>query len=194
MSYSFSAFWAEVKGLPALVQNSAKELRRLSSLTSTSMLLALNLVLHQFLTLFISSMLRITFGFLTVGATGMLFGPVMAGVSCAIGDVLKYFIRNDGGTFFPGFTLVQFVAGFLYGLFLYKKPVSLGRVFLCKLVVMAVVSLWLDPLLLTVLYGKAFWATLPARLLKCAIMLPIETAMLYTVLKTISVRLPKLRV
>ena len=148
------------------------------------MLTALNLVIHSF-TIFINAYLRITFGFLTVGVCALFYGPFLSGLGCAVADVLKFFIRNDGGGFFIGFTANEFVSGFLYGLILYKKPVTLARTFVARLSAMLIVSLLLNPLCLSLLYGDAFLALVSMRLLKNLIMLPIETLMLYTLLKKI---------
>ena len=49
-------------------------------------------------------------------------------------DIIKFMLKPDGG-FMPGFTFNAMLAAFIYGLFLYKKPLSLKRMLAAKLVV-----------------------------------------------------------
>ena len=153
------------------------------------MLSAVSVILNQF-TLFISQLLRISFTFLAVGTSAMLFGPVLTGALGAITDVLKYIVRNDGGAFFLGFTFNEFLRGFLYGLFFYRKRITPARVFAAQLTVILVINLLLNPLWLSILYRDAFGALVMMRLAKNAVMFPIDSLMLYFVLKKIAVLRP----
>ena len=175
--------------LPELVRGSARELRSLRSLTGGSMLAALSVILNQF-TIFFSQLLRLSFTFLAIGVSGMLFGPVLTGALGAVTDVLKYLVRNDGGFFFPGFTLNEFLRGFLYGLFLYRRPVTFGRVFAAQLSILLTITLLLNPLWLSLMYGQAFWALVSMRLVKNLILLPVESAMLFFLLKKVAALRP----
>ena len=190
MLEKFKYLAAEFIGLPRLVSDSAAELKNLRSLTGSGLLSALSVILNQF-TIFFSQVLRVSFTFLPIALSGMLYGPVLTGSLGAVVDILKYFTRNDGGAFFPGFTISEFIVGFLYGLFLYRKRVTLPRVFMARLTVTVVNNLFLTPLWLSMLYGDAFVALVAARIVKNIIMLPIETALLYVILKQVSaLRLP----
>ena len=106
---------------------SAQELHRVPSLTAAAMLAAVALVLNQF-TIAVSQFLEIGFTFLAAGVCAFLFGPWMAGLMGIVTDLIGYFLRPNGG-FFPGFTLNEFLLGFLYGCWLYKKPPSWRRTF-----------------------------------------------------------------
>lgn len=62
---------------------------------------------------------------------------------------------------------------------------------MARLTVTVVNNLFLTPLWLSMLYGDAFVALVAARIVKNIIMLPIETALLYVILKQVSaLRLP----
>ena len=98
-------------------------------------------------------------------------------------DVAGYFLRPNGG-FFPGFTLNEFLLGFLYGCWLYKKPVSLWRTFFACLSAVLVINLVLTPLWLNIMYGNAFVIS-GMRLIKNAVKLPLDTALLYFLLKAV---------
>lgn len=88
------------------------------------MLAALSLVLNQF-TIAVSQFLEIGFSFLAAGTCAFLYGPWLAGLMGIVTDVAGYFLRPNGG-FFPGFTLNEFLLGFLYGCWLYKNPCPCG--------------------------------------------------------------------
>lgn len=184
MLQSIQMFFTEVRKLPALVESSGQEMRRVTSLTGAAMLAALNVVFNQFTVVF-SLTQKLGFSFLTVGISGMLYGPVLTGMIGVITDILKFFIGPPSGAFFPGFTISEFVQGFLYGIFLYRKPVTLGRVFAAKLTTTVVINLTLTPLWLSMMYGKAFFALVGARLVKNILMLPIETMLLFFLLKKV---------
>ena len=90
---------------------------------------------------------------------------------------------NWGRPVFSRFSFNEFLSGFLFGLFLYRKPISLPRVFFARLSVVVLINLILTPLWLSILYKNAFIVLLATRIVKNLIMLPIETAILYVVCK-----------
>ena len=143
---------------------------------------ALSLVLNQF-TIAVSQFLEIGFSFLAAGTCAFLYGPWLAGLMGIVTDVAGYFLRPNGG-FFPGFTLNEFLLGFLYGCWLYKKPVSLWRTFCACLSAVLVINLVLTPLWLNIMYGNAFVIS-GMRLIKNAVKLPLDTALLYFLLKAV---------
>ena len=167
-------------GFAARLRDAAREVRRTASLAGAAMLAAVGLTLNQ-IVIPVSQFLEIGFAFLAAGACGFLYGPWMAGLMGIVTDIAGYFLRPNGG-FFPGFTLNEFLLGFLYGCWLYKKPVSLWRTFCACLSAVLLINLLLTPLWLHLMYGNAFVLT-TLRLVKNAIKLPVDTALLYCVLK-----------
>ncbi len=147
------------------------------------MLLALRVILG-FFTVNVSILLKIGFAFLPVAVAGMLFGPVVGGTIGAAGDIVGYFIQPTG-PYFPGFTVSSFVAGFLYGMVLYRRRISFVRSFSAKAIVTAAVSLLLNPLWLSMLYGKAFFTILSFRITANLVSLPVNAVLLFAVLKII---------
>ena len=163
-----------------------EEIHRLSSMVGTAMLAALHLVLNQF-TFAVSQFLEIGFTFLATASAAYLYGPWLAGLMGIVADTLGYFLRPNG-TYFPGWTLNEFLLGFLYGCWLYKKPVTLWRTFAACLSAVLLINLCLTPLWLHLVYGNAFVIT-GLRLVKNLIKLPIDTLLLYTLLKALQARL-----
>lgn len=145
------------------------------------LLLGLFIALEVILTRFLSvenSIVRISFEFIPIAISAILFGPVMAGTGAAIADVLGMLLFPKGA-FFPGFTFSAFVSGFLYGVFLYSKKITLKRTFFAVLSVIVICSLVLNTIWLLILTKNGAYAIVTARLVKCTVFLPVQTIMIY---------------
>ncbi len=159
------------------------------NLVICGMMAALAVVLGYVASIDLGPYIRIGFSGLPNRLVEFLFGPV---VGCFFGgalDILKFLVKPTG-TFFPGFTFNAMLAGVIYGFILYKKPVSVLRILAAEFLVKLIVNCGLNTLWISVLYGKGFFVLLPARLLKNAIMLPIDSAIIFLML-TLAVRLSK---
>lgn len=168
------------------------ELHRLRSLCGCGMLMALNIVLDQF-KIILSPTLQISPGFLSTAVCGWAFGPLLAALGCGITDILKFLLRPDG-PFNLVWTAVAFVPGVVYGLVLYRRPVTLWRTALAKALTTLIVNLGLNPLCMAWLYGNgSYWYFLSSRLLKNLLLLPLEIALLYALLRVAEKALPALR-
>jgi ECF transporter S component (folate family) len=141
--------------------------------------IALEIILTRFLSIN-TPIVRIGFGFLPVAMIGILYGPLWAGLAYALGDVLGMLLF-PAGPYFPGFTLTAFLTGLVYGYFLYNKPINWKRVLIPVSIVVLILNLCLDTFWLHILMGNAVIALLPARLLKCAIMLPVQLILIQAV-------------
>jgi len=175
-----------LKNLRNSLKLSAENFGSIPAIAVCGMLLALKIVLGYF-TVPVGNLLKIGFSFLPIAVSGMLFGPAISAVLGAVGDIVSYVVQPSG-PFFPGFTLNAMISGFLYGAILYRKPVSFLRVLAAKTSVTVIISLMLNPLWLSILYGKAFIVVFAARIATNLILLPIETTMLYTLLKIMEKR------
>lgn len=142
-------------------------------------LIALEIILTRFFSIN-TPILRIGFGFLPVAMTGILYGPIWAGLSYALGDVLGMLLFPSG-PYFPGFTLTAFLTGLVYGFILHNKPVTWKRVLMSAFLVCFALNLCLDTYWLYILMNQGVFAILPARLLKFAIMLPVQVLLIQTV-------------
>ena len=165
------------------IKSSAKELDSVPTISVTGMLIAISVVL-SFFNLVISNVLQVSFSFLPLAAGGMLFGPVVGGIMGVLSDVLGYFVRPNG-PFFPGFTLNALISGALYGFFLYRRPVTLKRVIAVSVLITIIVNMLLNPLWLSMMYGNAFIVLFTGRIIKNLVMLPINTALLVSILKLV---------
>ena len=121
-------------------KRSAKELGNIRCLSVTAILIALDLVLKAYVTIrFPAPIGKISVAFLALAAIGMLYGPVVSSLAAAITDILGLVVSQEMSAFNPMYTLVEVMAGFLYGLFLYnisvvKPDFSGGKAFFKSLV------------------------------------------------------------
>lgn len=151
--------------------------------TTTIVVIAFLMALEIILTRFLSIQLpivRLGFGFLPVALMGILYGPLWAGATYALGDILGMLIFPSPFPYFPGFTLTALLVGIVYGLVLHNNQITWKRTLLATSIVCILLNLGLDTLWLYLTMDKAVVALMPARLLKCAIMLPVQTILIYT--------------
>lgn len=96
--------------------------RKLSTkvLVKAGFLATVSIVLTRFFSLMIPlgglPALRVGFGSIPLIMAGMMFGPVVGGITGIVADVVGYMINPMGGTFFPGFTLTAALYGIISGL------------------------------------------------------------------------------
>ncbi len=146
----------------------------LCKIVIVAMMIALEIVLHRFLA-YSTAVVQIHLGFLPIAAVAMLYGPIWSGVAWAIADFIGITLfPTGGGGFFPGFTLSLFLCGVVFGLFLYGGKRSFWSVLAAVLINAVCFSLLLDTFWLKVYWGYGFLAMLPTRLIKVAVMVPIQ--------------------
>jgi ECF transporter S component (folate family) len=163
--------------------SSYKEFTNLLCIVLLGMFGAISIVLG-YLTVMPVETLKITFVFLPNEFIYYLFGPAVGALFGAVMDILNFFVKPMGGYFF-GFTLSGILTGLLYGFLLYKKPVSVARLAIATLIRIVFIDLLLNTYWLQVMYGYNFIAMLPGRALKSFIMLPVETLLLFGLIKGI---------
>ncbi len=148
-------------------------MKKTKILVYMSLFVAMYVVLTYLIPVIKIDIIRISFGFVPQAFASMLFGPLIGGVGSAAGDILGMLIAPSGA-YFAGFTLSAFLAGMIYGLFLYNKPKTLLRIILAVLCITIFIDIGLNTYWLTILLGKGYMALLPARVIKSAAMLPVQ--------------------
>lgn len=142
-----------------------------------SLLIALEIVLSRFLSIS-TPHLKIGFAFVPLALCAMLYGPVWAGTAGALADFLGA-ILFPIGPYFPGFTLTNCLAGILFGLCLRRERsdrwgfilLAVGLKGLC-------LSLLLNTLWISMLYGTPYLVLLPTRVFQCAVEMPVQIIVL----------------
>lgn len=170
-----------MKKFATLFSDSRNELREVRTITTAAMFAALSVVLG-FFTLVIGDYIKIGFSTIANQFVYYLFGPVVGGFFGGALDLIKFF-TNPTGAYFPGFTLSATLAGVLYGMFLYKKTLTLPRVLVAEFTVSLICNVLLGTLWLTMLYDKGFIALLPIRIIKNLTMWPVNSILFYSIAK-----------
>lgn len=165
--------------LVSVYRESLWKLRSVKTLTAAALLMAVSVVLGYF-TIEAGPYLKIGFSSIVNQFVYYLFGPVVGVFYGTVLDLVKFVVKPTG-PFFPGFTLNAAVAAILYGTFLYGRKLTFKRVLFVHLLVVIVCNVWLNTLFLSMMSGKAMMVLLPLRLLKNAVMWPIDSILFYVI-------------
>lgn len=164
-------------------------------LVKAAFLTAISIVFTRFLYYFIPlaggiPAIRLSFGEVPIMMSGMLFGPVVGGITGLAADLIGVLI-NPQGAFHPGFTLSSILWGLIPGLlfiiFRRKKvytaiysPVNISvTVAICFIII----SLGLNTLWLTTMFGKGFMILLPGRVISSIANIPLQSIIIITLIK-----------
>ena len=135
------------------------------------LLIAVQVILSRFLSINAWNV-KIGFGFVPIVVAAILYGPIPAGITYALSDMLGA-ILFPIGPYFPGFTLTAFLTGMIYGKFLYKKT-SIPRIAGAVLVTQLLLSLVVNSFWISILYSSPYTAWLATRIGQCGILGPVE--------------------
>lgn len=141
------------------------------TMVACAVLIAAAIVLSRFFSINTWS-LKIGFTFVPIFLAAYLFGATAAALTAGIADFLGATLFPIGA-YFPGFTLTCCLTGAVYGLLLHKKQTSL-RVLTAVCIDQLILSLLLNTLWISILYGSSFAALLATRAVQCLVMLPVE--------------------
>ncbi|MEG0051496.1 MAG: folate family ECF transporter S component [Terrisporobacter sp.] len=159
-------------------------------LIQISLLIAIEVILTRFCSIQ-TPIVRIGFGFLPIAVIAMMYGPLSAGIAYLIGDLLGM-VLFPSGAYFPGFTFTAFLTGITYGVFLYNKPVTWSRIVGAACTVCLILNLGLDTYWLSIIMGKGYLALLPTRILKAALMIPVQSLIIGAIWKKVVIRFVKI--
>lgn len=173
-----------MKKLLALISESYHEFKNVSTITTCAMFGAMSIVLSQFASITVTPNLKIGFSALPNELVDYLFGPVVGSLFGGGMDIIKFMLKPEGG-FIPGLTFNAMLAAFIYGMFLYKRPLSLRRMLAAKLVVAVLCNIILGTYWLSMINGKGYLAILPARAIKNLIQWPVDSLIFTLVAKTL---------
>jgi len=165
-------------------------------LVTLSVLVALQVVLTRFCS-FNAWNVRIGLGFTALVIAAIFYGPIAAAIVGGLGDLIGS-LAFPTGPYFPGFTLTQVLMGLVFGFALYKKysatsmdlqgsvtdkaasiipnvPLSqLARIIIAVLINQCILSLCMNTMWISLLYGSSFTALLSTRAMQAAVTAPIQ--------------------
>lgn len=149
------------------------------TVTALGLLLAIEIVLSRFLSISAWN-IKIGFSFVPIVLAAVLYGPIPAALVAALGDFLGALLFPIG-PYFPGFTLTAFLTGLTFGLFLYRRS-DLLRAVCAVLIAQPGLSLLLNSLWISVLYGSPYAPLLVTRLPQTAILSAAELVVILAIL------------
>ena len=141
------------------------------TLITLSLLTAIEIVLSRFLSISAWN-IKIGFSFVPIVVAAMLYGPLAAGIVGALADFLGA-ILFPIGAYFPGFTLTAFLTGCVFGCFLHRKQGWL-QIAAAVGINQFLLSLFLNTLWISVLYGSPYVPLLATRVVQCLILTVVQ--------------------
>lgn len=172
--------------------SSLREFRSPRTVAFCGVMCALAAALGSFATINVGPYLKVGVSGLPNRIVDFLFGPAVGAFFSGALEVIKFLLRPDG-VYFPGFTLSAVLGGVIYGFAFYKRPVTLPRCFCAHALVKTFVNIGLNTLWLSILYNRAAWALLPARIVGNLVSLPVDTVITYVLLRAVERVIPHLR-
>ena len=165
--------------------SSFSKLKSTRYLALMAIMIAMKIALSFFsVPLPIGDNLRLTFGWLVAGVQGAILGPGAAAVSGAISDIVGFMIRPTGPFFF-GYTISEMLGSFVYGLFFYRKKITLPRIAMAKATVNYVVNVLIGSIWSAMLYSKGYIYYASKSLVKNTILLPFEIVLIWLVFQNV---------
>lgn len=168
------------------IKSSAKNLKTIQGLTLCGLLTALFVVLG-YIKFYITPSNRVSFTFIATVLSSIILGPVPALIVGALGDIVSYIVFPTGGAYFFGYTITTALTGFVYGLFLYKKPSNRMFLFIvtAQLVVTVLLNVTLNSLWNSIFSPKAIYFLIISSAVKNVILFPIQITIIFTLAKTL---------
>jgi len=145
--------------------------QKISMLATLGMLLAIEIVLSRFCSISAWN-IKIGFSFVPIAVAAVLYGAAPAAAVAALGDFVGA-ILFPIGPYFPGFTLTAALTGAVLGLFLHKRQ-TVGRIGGAVAVNQLVLSLLLNTLWISVLYGAPYGPLFLTRIVQTAVLIPVQ--------------------
>ena len=175
---------------PTYWRSAWSEVKNLRQLTFAALICALSIVIGGFFVT-VGDNLRIYFTFFITAVGCAVYGPVLGVMVAAVTDTL-HDVLVPAGAYFPGYLLSEMAGALMYSLFLYRKKITVLRLFGAKFLVNYLVNVMLGCLWSQILYGKGYLYYLVKSLIKNSLMLPLEVltmAALFSVLVPIFSRI-----
>ncbi len=172
-------------------KEAARQFSSVRMLAVCAMFIALRVALSS-LFIPVTENLRIYFTYFVTALGATIYGPLMALAEGFISDLLGYALFPSGA-FFPGYTLSAMLGSLFFALFLYRRKLTIARVFLCKLTINVLVNILLGSLWSALLYGKGYIYYVTKSVVKNTVLLPVEVIVLLVVLYTMNPLLVRLR-
>ncbi len=126
---------------------------KVRDISTLGLLMAITALLAIYCTFRLGTLVKIPMKFISVFITAVLYGPFYGGLVAAIGDILNC-VLAPVGPFVPQITIMEFVSGFVFGLFFMKENLSKTD-YAVRTILCVFVQLFIDLVVNTMMY--TFW-------------------------------------
>ena len=160
-----------------------RELNNPRVLAFSGLVCAMAIVLESMPIYLLGQTLKIYFSFLVVGLGCACYGPVVGMLAGGVIDTVGFLLAGYGEPYFPGYLLTAVLSGLIYGVLLYRRPVSIPRLIVLRLLINFGNNVALGSVWKAMLYGKGYLYYFTTGLVKNAVLLPLEVFLMWMVLR-----------
>ena len=185
-----------------MLNENARSIKNVHVIVGVSLFFALNVIMNLFVSVYITPEIKVGFASIATAASCYFYGPIPNLIVAPLLDFVNFIVKPSG-TYFPIFMISTFATAAICskdGRHLAMMPhfygqdkVSLKRVILARLSYDIIVSLFLNSLFTSMLWGTPFWAIVSPKIVKNLICLPIQVVVLYLTMKTCTQLKPRLK-
>lgn len=166
----------------------AAELQNTKSLVFASMIVVLRVVVKAF-KIPLAAGLSITFDCYINSLGSLIYGPVVGLCVGAVSDTLGCIIFPSADLYFPPFILVEMLSSFIFGLFFWKRQITVQKVLAAKFTVNLVCNIILTSIFMKWMYvvredEKALTYNVinMVRIVKNLVLFPVESVLIVLII------------
>ncbi len=177
--------------------DAAKNFTKTKMLVYAALICALRIVIKAFKIPVLPGNLNISFDAYINALGSLVYGPLVGLAVGAVSDTIGAILFPSGAYFFP-FIFVEMSSSFIFGLFLWRRKITVPRVILAKFAVSFVCNIILTSFIMKWFYaylgtGKAYPFINAVRIVKNLILFPIEGILICFVLNAFMPALKQLK-
>ena len=166
-----------------LLKENARSIKNVHTICGVALFFALNVVLNAVGSIQITNELKLGFASIATAASCFLYGPLPNLILTPLLDFVNYIVKPVGA-YYPIFMISTIAATCIFSFFFYKQEkITWTRVILCRISYDVIVSLFLNSLFTSMLWGTPFWTIVTPKIIKNIVSLPFQVIILYFVMK-----------
>lgn len=167
----------------------ATQLKDVRMLTIAALIVALRIAV-KFFKIPLAAGLSISLDAYVNSLGSVIYGPVAGLVVGAVSDLLGCIVTGQMAEYFPPFMLVEMMSSFIFGLFFWRRKISIKKVlvskftvnFVCNIIMTSLFNKWYYYLYFGVEKAQAYNIINGMRIAKNLILFPLEGAIIVAVL------------
>lgn len=168
--------------------DAAKQFSNVKIIAVAAIIIALRLAVKLF-KIPLATDLFLTFDCYVNAVGSFIYGPLVGLAVGAVSDTIGAIVMPTGAYFFP-FIFVEMFSSFIFGLFLWKRPLTVVRTVMSKFTVNFVCNIIMNSILMKWYYtffgiDKVYPFINVARIVKSLVLFPLEGALIFAVLQAV---------